>query len=258
MSAIEYAIYMQDTLGLQVVPLYGPVCGPAGGRCSCRSGAGCESPCKHPRGRYKDQPSRLPTGSDNYAVVLGKYVVIDVDDRSVLETLGDVMGFELPETWAVDTARGRHYWFVADAPLRTRIGAWHKVDVKSGPTYVVGAGSVSVTGVVYEPVNTLPIAPCPAALVVRCAAYAPLPPVTHALPERTSRFAMQALEERLATMRSATERNVTLHRTACELMRSGIYGVDALAALGDAAIEAGLSEREVLRTIESARRAVMA
>lgn len=259
MSAVEYARYMQDTLGLQIVPLYGPTFGPAGGRCTCRSGADCESPCKHPRSRYKDQPSRLPTGGDNYAVVLGRYVVVDVDDRSVLESLDDVLGFTLPDTWAVDTGRGRHYWFVAEAPLRTRIGAWPKIDVKSGGTYVVGAGSVSVNGVVYEPVNTLPIAPCPAALVARCkpAIDRQWTPVA-SVPSVTSHFAMQALEAKLDAMRSATQRNVVLHRTACEMLRSGIYGLDALEALGQAAIDAGLSEYEVRRTINSARRGVLA
>lgn len=258
-AALDYATYMQDVLGLQVVPLWGPTFGPAGGRCTCRAGASCESPCKHPRGRYKDQPSRLPAGSDNYAVVLGRYVVVDVDDRSVLDTLGDTLGFALPDTWAVDTGRGRHYWFLAEAPLRTRIGAWHKVDVKSGPTYVVGAGSVSVNGTVYEPINTLPIAPCPPALVQHCAyAGRPMAPVIHALPSVTNRFAWQALEPKLEAMRSATERNNTLHRTACEMMRSGIYGTDAIAALAAAAIDAGLTEYEVRRTIDSARRAVVA
>jgi hypothetical protein len=201
----------------------------------------------------------LPSGGDNYAVVLGRYVVVDVDDRSVLDNLHETLGFTLPDTWAVDTGRGRHYWFVAEQPLRTRLGAWHKVDVKSGPTYVVGAGSVSVTGVVYEPINTLPIAPCPTELVKRCAlAGRPMAPVVHALPSSTGHFAWQALEPLLDAMRSASERNNTLHRTACQMMRSGLYGADALAALAGAAIDAGLTEHEVRRTIESAKRSVMA
>lgn len=255
---IEYARYFQDTLGLQVVPLFSPVFGPAGGICRCRDGAACASPGKHPKARYKGQPSRLPAAMENYAVVLGRYVVVDVDDREVLERLPEVLGFELPDTWAVDTGKGRHYWFHHGEPLATRLGAFPKVDLKSGATYVVGPGCRSVTGATYTPVNSLAIAEAPEALVKACgrARIHRETAITHTVPMVTSRFALPAVEEMCDAMRTSPTRNNTLLQLSCYLLRSGWAGEDALRMLASAAMEAGLSEAEVMRTQDSARRMV--
>jgi len=256
-TRLAYARYF-DSLGLQVVPLFAPTFGPAGGICSCRSGASCQSPGKHPRARYKGQPSRLPTTHENYAVVLGPYVVVDVDDRSLLDRLPEVLGFDLPETWSVDTARGRHLWYKADRPLATRLGARPHVDLKSGTTYVVGPGSVSVTGVVYEPINTLDIAPAPEALVRECGT--PRRHVetvlTRPVPRITSRFAMPLVDRWCDEMRASTTRNNDLLRITCAMLRSGVVGEDGIALLADAAREAGLDGDEIGRTQASARRMV--
>lgn len=256
--ALLYARYLQDELGLQVVPLFSPTFGVAGGLCRCREGADCASPGKHPKGRYKGQPSRLPTKYENYAVVLGPYVVVDVDDRDILDTLPEVLGFELPDTWAVDTGKGRHYWFKHTDPLATRLGAFPKVDLKSGNTYVVGPGSVSVTGAIYEPINSLPIAPAPEALVNACGRQRVQmdAPITHSIPKTTSHFAMPTVEQWCAEMRDTTTRNNTLLRLSCLMMRSGWAGEDALILLAEAAHEAGLGGYEIERTMESARRMV--
>lgn len=258
-AVTTYARYFQDTLGLQVVPLFAPTFGVAGGLCRCREGADCTSPGKHPKGRFKGQPSRLPTKYENYAVVLGRYVVVDVDDRSILDTLPEVLGFALPETWAVDTGKGRHYWFQHTEPLATRLGAFPKVDLKSGNTYVVGPGSVSITGTFYEPINELPIAPAPEDLVVACGRQRVQldVPVTHSIPKTTSRFGLPTVEQWCAEMRDTSTRNNTLLRLSCLMMRSGWAGEDALVMLALAAEEAGLGAYEIERTMDSARRMVM-
>lgn len=247
-----------ESLGLQIVPLYGPVFGPAGGRCSCRAGADCQSPGKHPRHRFKGQPSRLPTGADNYAIVLGPYVVVDIDDRALVDTVEEVLGFDLPDTWCVDTARGKHLWFKADRPLATRLGAFPSIDLKSGSTYVVGPGSSSVTGVVYEPCNDLPIAEAPEALVRLCGAPRRHVEsvITHPIPRTTSVFALPTVEQWCAEMRASTTRNNSLLRLTCLALRSGIIGEDGITMLADAARDAGLADDEIERTQTSARRMV--
>lgn len=255
---ITYARYFQDTLGLQVVPLHGIITGPGGSICRCRDGASCENIGKHPRAKFMGKPSHLPSNIDNYAVVLGPYIVVDVDDRSIIDDLPDVIGFELPDTWTVNTARGQHRWFKHDEPVRTRIKRWPKVDIKSNNTYVVGPGSRSANGF-YEPINNLPITPAPAALVE--AAGKPCTTdvkVTRPIPEVTSIFAMPTIQRLCSEMLQSDTRNNDLHRHTCMLLRSGWAGKDSIVMLAEAAAQAGLSGEEIQRTIDSAWRAVMA
>lgn len=247
------------SLGLQIVPLYGPAFGQSGvGICRCRDGVDCPAPCKHPKDRWKGMPSRLPTKYENYAIVLDRFVVIDVDDRTVLDSLEETMGFGLPATWAVDTGKGRHYWFEAPEPLATRIGAWHKVDLKSGNTYVVGAGSRSITGAIYQPINTLPIAPAPDELVAACGKPRTFTgsAITPRIPSSTSTHSLDWLETLCERIRSTSTRNNELLRVTCEAIRSGVIGPDGIAMLADAARSAGLSDREISRTQASAYRMV--
>lgn len=256
---VSYATWFQDHLGLQVVPLFAPSFGPAGGICRCREGASCTSPGKHPKAKYKGMPSRLPTKYENYAVVLSNYVVVDVDDRSILDTLPDVMGFTLPDTWAVQTGKGMHFWFRHTEPLATRLGAFPKVDLKSGNTYVVGPGSTSISGIPYEPINVLPIADAPAALVAACG-KAPVHTSTvirHRIPAVTNVWAMQGVQEACEEMRTSQTRNNTLLKLTCWMMRSGYMGEDSIAMLADAARAAGLSDSEITRTQNSARNMVV-
>lgn len=257
---ITYAKYFQDVLGLQVVPLFGPMFGPGGGICRCRDGASCDNAGKHPRAKFKDKPSRLPSNIDNYAVVLGPYVVVDVDDRSVIDDLEAVMGYELPPTWTINTAHGCHMWFRHDEPLATRIGRYPKVDLKSGNTYVVGPGSTSVSGVMYEPINNLPIATAPEQLVRACGrpSIASSVKVTREIPEVTSVFAQASVQRICDEMLTTPTRNNTLHRNTCLLLRSGWAGKDAIVQLAAAAAQAGLTAEEISRTIDSAWNAVMA
>lgn len=257
---ITYARYFQDQLGLQVVPLFGPVFGPAGGMCRCRDGATCENAGKHPRAKYRDKPSRLPSNIDNYAVVLGQYIVVDVDDRGVLDRLSEVMGFTLPDTWTINTAHGCHMWYKHTEPCATRLGRYEKVDLKSNNTYVVGPGSTSVSGVVYEPINNLPIADAPQQLVEACGRPSSISSVkiTREIPEVTSVFAMPTIDRYCEEMRTTNTRNNTLHRTVCTLLRSGWAGKDSIVMLAEAAAQAGLQAEEIQRTIDSAWRAVMA
>lgn len=233
--------------------------GTVGGICRCRDGVDCSSPGKHPKAKWKGEPSLLPTKYENYAVVLDRFIVVDVDDRSILETLEDVMGFALPPTWAVDTNRGRHLWFEHTEALAPRIGAWHKVDLKTGATYVVGPGSTSISGAAYEPINALPIAKAPDELVNACGK----PRVSDgtvfvpSMPSTMSTFASEWLESLCERIRTTSTRNNELLRVTCEAIRSGVVDESGITRLADAAREAGLSDREIERTQDSARKLVL-
>jgi hypothetical protein len=205
-------------------------------------------------------PSRLPTIYENYAIVLDQYVVVDVDDRAILDNLPEVLGFYLPETWAVDTGKGRHYYFKHTEPLATRLGAFPKVDLKSGNTYVVGPGSTSINGIVYEPINTLPIAAAPEELVKACGPQRShtAARIPNTMSMTTSQWAMPAVQEALQEMESSQTRNNTLLRLTCHMIRSGWAGWDAIEMLAESARIAGLSEGEIQRTQQSAIQMVLA
>ena len=145
------------------------------------------------------------------------------------------------------------------APSNTD-GRWPKVDLKSNNTYVVGPGSTSVSGVVYEPINNLPIAAAPDQLVAACGRPHTIEgvKVTRPIPEVTSIFAMPTVERLCDEMRATNTRNNTLHRTTCLLLRSGWAGKDSIVMLAAAAADAGLGAEEIQRTIDSAWGAVMA
>lgn len=253
---ITYAKYFQS-LGLQIVPLFGPLDGPAGSICRCREGADCASPCKHPVAKYKGQPSKLPNLIQNYAIVLDRFVVVDVDDMATLQSIYDVLGFRLPETYTVKTGRGAHLWFEHTEPLGTRLGAFPKVDLKSGFSYVVGPGSRSINGTVYDPVITAPIAPCPPELVKLCGQTHTHIPMTASLPYESYPTAIPTLLSWCYDITVSQTRNNDLLRLTCRAIRSGLFARKEIMMLGEAARQAGLTEDEVHRTMESAFRSVM-
>lgn len=252
---IQFARYFAS-LGLQIVPLFGPLDGPAGSICRCREGASCPNAGKHPVGRYKGMPSKLPNLHQNYAIVLDSYIVVDVDDGDTLANLYNILGFELPETFTVATARGAHLWFKHDEPMATRLGAFPKVDLKSGFTYVVGPGSRSVSGTVYTPVITAPIAPAPIELVKACGKAHVHEPMVGTLPTCTMAWAMPSMERWCDEIRASSTRNNDLLRLSCRAIRSGLYDAETIGLLGRAAMDAGLSREEVERTLSSAFRSV--
>jgi hypothetical protein len=175
------------------------------------------------------------------------------------------IGETVPSTLAVDTAKGRHWYFrqSEDVPLGNGTGKLKGlgIDIRGGGTgnggFLVGPGSVHATGVVYTPVDSsAPILPVPAWLAE---ALKPCVPE----PRRTGRpvSAFGALNGLVRTVLEATperDRNNRLYWSACraaELVAEGTVDAGtATAVLVDAAARTGLSETEARRTVESGMR----
>jgi hypothetical protein len=176
---------------------------------------------------------------------------------ATLQSIYDVLGFRLPETYTVKTGRGAHLWFEHTEPLGTRLGAFPKVDLKSGFSYVVGPGSRSINGTVYDPVITAPIAPCPPELVKLCGQTHTHIPMTASLPYESYPTAIPTLLSWCYDITVSQTRNNDLLRLTCRAIRSGLFARKEIMMLGEAARQAGLTEDEVHRTMESAFRSVM-
>lgn len=153
-AAIAYA-----ARGWSVIPLHSIV----GGVCTCRDGATCESPGKHPL--WRDWPRQASSDPNtvagwwsyytkegltrNVGIVCGKsgLVVIDVDSEDGEQTLARLAsGHEIPVTMVVKTKRGRHLYFEGDAPAIKLPG----LDVKAGNGFVVAPPSIRIDGGRYE------------------------------------------------------------------------------------------------------------
>lgn len=145
--AIAYAEH-----GWAVVPLHRP----NGDGCSCGK-PDCGSPAKHPRtlNGLKDattdaeriralwQPD--PLANIGIAVPDG-YVVLDFDTEDVGRILD---GRELPTTATARTARGWHFWYRTERPLRPRVGALEHLDLRGPGSYVVAPPSRHLSGAEY-------------------------------------------------------------------------------------------------------------
>lgn len=118
---------------------------------------------KRPAILWREYQTRLPTeaemrgwferGRSNYAVVTGKtsgIVVIDVDDKKALPWLR----WNLEATpWIVKTSKGWHCYYKyprgAEVGNRARVSGM-KIDVRGEGGYVIGPGSVHVSGFMYR------------------------------------------------------------------------------------------------------------
>jgi hypothetical protein len=95
-------------------------------------------------------------GLRNIGINCGKsgLVVVDEDHLGEFKRYADEHGVKIPRTLVVATAKGRHYYFLAneDRPLGNQEGAFqnYSINIRAGNAYVVGPGSVHETGVVYR------------------------------------------------------------------------------------------------------------
>lgn len=151
-------------LGLAVIPLYNIV----DGACTCRDGADCTRPGKHPRIAWKrHQRRRLPRAqveqywerwpNANIGIVTGAasgVVVLDLDGEegvASLEQVGLALA-DLPVTPVVRTGGGGyHYYFVYDdtAP-GTATGVLPNVDIRSDGGISILPPSVHIAGTEYS------------------------------------------------------------------------------------------------------------
>ena len=91
--------------------------------------------------------------SCNYAIVTGRQInVVDADSQEAARWI-ESGAITRPQRW-VDTAKGRHYYYaVSSTPIRNSAGR-NKIDIRGAGGYVVAAGSIHLTGVIYtEGVN---------------------------------------------------------------------------------------------------------
>ena len=257
MSEMEAWTQFYADNNLTFFPLFGIM----NGQCRCPQGAKCDNAGKHPRGRWKDLPSRTPAETDNVGISTDNLIVIDLD--------GDVPASVLAEyspTFTTSTGHGFHLWYKAskEKQIKSFVGWKRKVDIRAIGGLVVGPPSRHRSGSVYRAVNDEPINQIPQRLL-------------YELPERTSNYHRTG---KVATVELSDTpplmfpmvgklvmellnwqegRNVTLFRVACryfELSTKGLLGADALAEINEAALQIGLTSEEIERTLASARRSI--
>ncbi|TLQ44950.1 bifunctional DNA primase/polymerase [Streptomyces marianii] len=175
------------------------------------------------------------------------------DSAAALRQLALRHLFTIPETVTVITpSGGRHLWLtgppdvvVPNSASRLAPG----IDIRGAGGYLVGPGSVSAHGAYRLAPGSaeLPPAPCPDALLTL---IAPPAATRHPAPARAPHgqglihFVLAAHEG---------QRNTRLFWAACRAYENGI-GESLADALTEAAVRAGLTEREARATIASAAR----
>ncbi|MEU9604013.1 bifunctional DNA primase/polymerase [Streptomyces sp. NPDC048057] len=186
-------------------------------------------------------------------------------DRALADSLSSLRDlalrhlFTIPETVTVLTpSGGRHLWLTGPADVVVPNSASRLapgIDVRGAGGYLVGPGSVTAQGTYRLAPGSARFspAPCPRALLHLVA-----PPARPHHPTRTSHGTAhdpgraQGLVHFVLAAQEG-QRNTRLFWAACRAYENG-FG-DALAdALTDAAVRAGLTEREARATIASARR----
>ena len=271
-AALAYA-----DLGWPVLPIAGMV----GGRCGCREGRDCTHPAKHPliregtRGATTDGET-IQGWFESWSwagvgIVTGArsgLVVLDVDPRhGGDETLVELVaaGLRLPATLTAQTGGGgQHYFFdagrdggVANTSGRLPIfGTTPGLDLRGEGGYVVAAPSGHSSGGTYRWLSgDLGLAALPEAFrPFRPAVQASLPQTNAAQLETYVRSAVGQERQRVLDAPVGT-RNDALNRAAFAL--GTLVGAAALSAevvidlLSEAALAAGIPEREAARTIRS-------
>ena len=177
-AALGYA-----ALGFAVVPLHTV---DANGACSCKKGARCDRPGKHPRVTYKDWTAP-PTEqairrywrkwpNANVGILTGArsgdLLVVDVDGPDGERALAELQakaGATLPRTRTVRTGRdggGRQLYFRASREFKNTVGSrgglGRGLDTRSRGGLAVAPPSRHKSGRAYETIDTSAIAPCPA------------------------------------------------------------------------------------------------
>jgi hypothetical protein len=209
----------------------------------------------------------------NVCIVTGEpsdVCVIDIDSPDAQELYDSLC---LPVTPAVRTAKGRHYYFkLPPHPIRNavRVGGV-KLDVRGDGGYIIGAGSVHPSGLMYEweiSPDEVPFAAFPEELTVLLhASRAPKKPQLARVDSCASvgSTGVAGLEKHLndelvkasSEVADATEgeRNDTLFKMAARMARHvAAAEVDWTAfanSLAEAARSAGLDEDEIADTIDS-------
>lgn len=188
------------------------------------------------------------------ARVPASFVVLDFDPQNggTVAGLADVLGYDLPDTLTVHSGRGtggqHRYYLHPGGPLSsTRLPAG--IDVKTGTGYCVMPPSLHpATGNPYRWDPRTPVT-LPGSLVALLRPPAARRP---AAPARASAGRGRYLVAYVAQLGEG-RRNAGLYWAACRAVEDGEPAA-TFDALLDAAVSAGLPDREAARTIASARR----
>jgi Bifunctional DNA primase/polymerase, N-terminal len=286
MSALLDAALAYATRDIPVYPVHWPrrIPGRASLACSCRRGATCDRPAKHPLVRHgvKDATThaarigrwwrRWPQANVGLATGI-VFDVLDIDGPAGLAALGELQGAAGPRLGGPLVATGGGGWHVWFTPTglgnRPPHGLAH-VDWRGKGGCVLAPPSRHISGGTYRwlvGLDQAPLAEVPAALRVR---LDPDPPTT-ARPAGTvgldpagHPYGRRVLAAELAALGRATpgQRNHTLNRTAFKVYRYVAGGVldeqDVTLAFTTAALAIGLDRAEIGRTLASARTAGLA
>ncbi|WP_433616823.1 bifunctional DNA primase/polymerase [Dactylosporangium sp. CA-139114] len=277
-AALRYA-----AAGIAVMPLHTPHQTEG---CSCRDGAECGSPGKHPRLEHGVRDATTNPGllrawwrrwpDANVGLATGTVLdVCDIDTNDGLRAVLDLLDVVRPAGPLVRTGLGWHLWFTASA-LPCRVGMLPGVDWRGHGGGVVAPPSLHVIGRRYtfqQPRTSAPLPECPPPL--RRLVLPPTPaPTAIAVDTITDpdRYTRAALDGELARIRAAPRpvirhgqriiaggRNNALHLAAFRLGqladRGGLDEATIWARLTDAALDVGLTPAETRRTIASGWRA---
>ena len=272
--------------GIPVYPVHWPCRIPGGTSlaCSCRRGATCDRPAKHPLVRHglhdaTCDPAQLERWwsrwpQANLGLVTGVvFDVLDIDGpagHATLHQLAGTVGLRLRGPLVATGGGGWHHWFAptgrGNRPPR---GLTH-VDWRGKGGCVLAPPSRHISGRTYRWVRDLDQTPLPEVPTALCARLDPDPPPT-TRPTRTAEpdmpghpYGRRVLADELATLGRATpgQRNQTLNRTAFKVYRYVAGGVldeqDVTLAFTTVARALGLSAAETARTLASARTAGLA
>jgi hypothetical protein len=270
---LAVARWLQDRHGLYVFAVDHPGrprCGGSHRECDGQRG-------KHPRGQWSRLATLSPRliaaqlagGPWNIGIACKQsaLLVVDEDRPGAFAGFAASIGQAVGQTFAVDTAKGRHWYYrqAEGAPIGNGRGglAGHSIDIRGGGAgfggYVVAAGSVHHTVVIYTPVDSaLPILPVPGWLAEVLRPALPPEPAQGVRRPASTFGALRGLVRVVLEATPECDRNTRLYWSACragELVSEG--GVDeptATEVLVDAATRTGLSEAEARRTIASGMR----
>ncbi|MET4320317.1 putative DNA primase/helicase [Bradyrhizobium sp. RT5a] len=273
--ALSYA-----SRGFHIIPVYSV----RDGRCTCRKGADCDSPGKHPitsRGLKDATTDRkiirrwwTANPDANIGIATGKIsnlVVIDVDGEDGKKSLLVLVKKhgKLPRTPKVTTGNGVHYYLrPGNKPVSNSVGRLGKgIDIRGDGGYVVAPGSVHRSGKLYKFVpgrdlNDIEIAKIPKSLRKAILKREPSPPVL-LLPippskkGRAKAYIGSALNRELERLGKAPvhQRNDILNQCAFKVGQLLPYGLldrtKIVRDLARAAKAIGLEDTEIGATIES-------
>jgi Bifunctional DNA primase/polymerase, N-terminal len=286
MNALLDAALGYAARGIPVYPVHWPrrSSGGASLTCSCRRGAACDRPAKHPLVRHglhdaTTDPAQLERWwrrwpQANLSLATGIiFDALDIDGAvglAALRQLAPAADPWLPGPVVRTGGGGWHYWFaptgLGNRPPR---GVSH-VDWRGIGGCVLAPPSRHVSGGTYRWLRALDRASLPVVPAALCALLDPDPP-TPTRPADPGQpatsghpYGRRVLADELATLGRATpgQRNRTLNQTAFKVYRYVAGGLlddqEVTLAFTTIALATGLSAAEIGRTLASARTAGLA